>query len=259
MASNDQYYFGQGKLLLAEISAAGVTGKWRWVGNVTTLSGAFAEQMIEPRESHSGLRSKARSFGIDKDLTWSATLNSLIPENLALFTDGTASSITAGSVTGEELPAGLVVGDLVALANLGISGLIITDSNGTPATLDPEHYALNAETGSFEILSLPSAPAPTQPFKAAYTHTAAQQVAFLNSTRKSVALRYEGINLAEGGQPVVMELYKASTTLLTELALINDGTDVTGMPVTFNALLDTRKQKSGSLGQFGRFVQGVAV
>lgn len=257
MASPDQYYFGQGKLLLAEISALGVTGGWRWVGNVTTLSGAFAEERIEPRESYTGTKSKARSFGISKDMTWSATLNSLISENLALFTDGTTTSIASGSATAEVLPTGLVAGDMVALANINVSSVVITDSAGSPQTLPPAHYDLNAAVGSLTLLSLPTSPAPTQPFKAAYTFGAAKQMAFFKASRKSVALRYEGINLAEDGAPVVMEIYKTSPSLLTELALINSGTDVTGIPVTFSALLDSRKPASGAMGQFGRFVQGV--
>lgn len=258
MASADQYYFGQGRLLLAEISSLGVTGSWRWVGNVTTLSGAFAEERIEPRESYSGQRSKVRSFGISKDMTWSATLNSLVSENLALFTDGTTTSIASGSATAEVLPSGLVSGDMVALANINVSSLVITDSSGSPQTLPAVNYDLNAAVGSFTLLSLPTSPAPTQPFKAAYTFGAAKQVAFFKATRKSVALRYEGINLAEDGAPVVMEIYKTSPSLLTELALINSGTDVAGMPVTFGALLDSRKAASGALGQFGRFIQGVS-
>ncbi|MNC84108.1 hypothetical protein D3C75_1384530 [compost metagenome] len=65
------------------------------------------------------------------------------------------------------------------------------------------------------------------------------------------------MNLAEGGAPVVMELYKLAPGLLSELALITEGTEVAGLPVTFAALLDTSKPASGDLGQFGRIVQAV--
>lgn len=259
MSDRDQYYYGQGRLLLAIIAANGTTGPWRWVGDVSALSGAFAEEMVSARDSWSGSKSKAREFSISKDMNWNATMHSLASENLALFTDGTASTIEAGTVTGEVLPDGLVAGDIVALQNLGISDLVITDSAGTPVTLAAEHYSLAANTGSVEILDLPTSPAPTQPFKAAYTHTAASQVAFLSaSSRPNVALRYEGINLAENGAPVVVELYKLSPSLLQELALITDGTDVLGMPVSFSSLRDVRKPATGALGQFGRIRQGVA-
>lgn len=259
MSNPDQYHYGQGRLLLAIIAANGTTGPWRWVGDVSALSGAFAEETVSARESWSGSKSKVREFNISKDMTWSATLHSLVSENLALFTDGTATEIAAGTVTGEVLPSGLVAGDIVALQNIGISDLVITDSAGTPVTLDPQHYTLAANTGSIEIVSLPTSPAPTQPFKAAYTHAAASQVAFLKAAaRPNVALRYEGINLAENGAAVVVELYKLSPSLLQELSLIADGTDVLGMPVSFSSLRDTRQSATGAFGQFGRILQGVA-
>ena len=198
--NNEQYYYGQGKLLVAKITD-NVTGAFRWIGNVTALSGAFTEQSVTVREAYTGNRSKVREFGIEKDLTFTATLSSLIPENIALFTDGTITAAAAGTVTGEQLPAGL-----------------------------------------------------TQPLKAAYSYAAQQGVSFLSNTRQTMALRYEGINLAEDGKPVMLELYKLSPGLLASLALIADGTDVAGMEVTFNSLIDTRKASTGSLGQYGRII-----
>ncbi|UCM30546.1 hypothetical protein LE197_11895 [Pseudomonas sp. PS1(2021)] len=70
-----------------------------------------------------------------------------------------------------------------------------------------------------------------------------------------MALRYEGINLAEDGAPIIVEIYKLSPGLLQELSLITDGNDVAGMPVSFSALLDTSKPANGPLGQFGRIIQ----
>lgn len=70
-----------------------------------------------------------------------------------------------------------------------------------------------------------------------------------------MALRYEGINLAENGAPVIAELYKCAPSLLNELALITDGNDVAGMPVNFGVLLDSLKPAGGGLGQFGRLIQ----
>lgn len=116
----------------------------------------MCEQTVTHRESYSGRRTKVREFGIELDMTWTATLHSIDPYNLAKFTQGTVNNTTSESVTGEPLPTGLGVGDQVGLANPGISNLIITDSAGTPATLAPQHYDLNAGHGSFEILSLPT-------------------------------------------------------------------------------------------------------
>lgn len=258
MAQQETYYYGQGKVKLAVIAADGSLGPWRWLMDVSALSAAIQEESVSHRESYSGKKAKVREFGISADMTLSATLRSMDTDNLALFTQGTATSTAAGSVTGEVLPSGLEAGDVVNLAQINVSDLVITDSAASPATLAAEHYSLEALYGSVEILSLPSAPAPTQPLKAAYSHGASKQVTFLTAAKRpNVALRYEGVNLAEGGAPVVMELYKLAPGLLQELAMITEGTEVAGLPVTFAALLDTSKPANGPLGQFGRIVQAV--
>ncbi|HFT6842406.1 TPA: hypothetical protein ACGRQ8_002379 [Pseudomonas aeruginosa] len=255
MAQVETYYYGQGKLKLAIHTPAGLT-PWRWLGDVSALSGAMEEERMSHRESYSGLKAKVREWGISPSLNMTATLHSMSVENVALFSQGTASTIAAGTVTGELLPAGLEAGDQVALANPGVSDLVITDSAGTPVTLTEDHYLLEPAFGALEILSLPTSPAPTQPFIAAYEYMARKQVALLSAAKRSdVALRYEGINLAEDGAPVIMELYRLSPGLLQELSMITDGNDVAGMPVSFSALRDTSRPANGPLGQFGRIIQ----
>lgn len=255
MAQKETYYYGQGKLYLAIIAANGVRQNWRWVGDVSALSGALQEEVISHTESYSGKKARVREFGISPQLNMTATLHSLDTDNLTLFSQGTATSEDAGAVTGETLPTGLQPGDVVGLEYPGVSNLVLTDSADPAVTLDEEHFLLDPRFGSIELLSLPT-PAPTQPFVAAYSHAASKQVAFLSATaRSNVALRYEGINLAEGGAPVVMELYKLAPGLLQELSMITAGTQVAGMQVALNTLLDTSKPANGPLGQYGRIIQ----
>ncbi|MDH4706584.1 hypothetical protein OK410_06860 [Pseudomonas aeruginosa] len=178
MAQVETYYYGQGKLKLAIHTAAGLT-PWRWLGDVSALSGAMEEERMSHRESYSGLKAKVREWGISPSLNMTATLHSVSVENVALFSQGTASTSAAGTVTGELLPAGLEAGDQVVLANPGVSDLVITDSAGTPVTLTEDHYLLEPAFGALEILSLPTSPAPTQPFIAAYEYMARKQVALL--------------------------------------------------------------------------------
>ena len=249
----EQYFYGQGKVKLAKI-IGGVRQPWRWVGDVSALSTAFAEEKASHRESYSGKKSKVREFNITNDMTVNATFHDLGTENLVLFTQGTATENEAGTVTAELLRNPVAAGDEVALENPGVSDVVITDSTGTPATIDPEHYELDPAYGNILFLSLPD-PAPTMPLKAAYTYAANKSVSFLSAPQQQVALRYEGINLAEGGAPVIVELYKLSPGLLQELALITDGNDVAGMQVTGSVLLDSSKSATGPYGQYGRIVQ----
>lgn len=253
MAEQETYYYGNGKVKLATIAADGSVGPWRWAYDVSALSVALAVDKVEHKESYSGQKALVRSFPVGKTATLNATLHSLNADNLALTLFGTPTSTAAGSVTGEALPE-VVAGDVVSLAHPGVSNLAITDSAGTPATLDPANYSVDA-WGNVTFSDLPSTPALTQPFKAAYSHAATEEVSIFSAPQPTVALRYEGVNLAEGGAPVLVELYKIATDPLKELALISSGTEVAGMQITGGVLLDSSKPANGSLGQFGRIVQ----
>ena len=141
---------------------------------------------------------------------------------------------------------------MVQLKNFGLSDLIITDSASTPLILEPEHYSVDA-FGEIRLPSLPT-PAPTFPLKGSYSHTSAEQTAFLGAPKKDYVLRYKGINLAEGNKPVFVELYKCSASLLQQLNLINSGNELAAAPIEFKPLLDTSKPANGNLGQYGRIV-----
>ncbi|MFV9611954.1 hypothetical protein [Pseudomonas aeruginosa] len=181
----------------------------------------LAVEKVEHKESYSGQKALVRSFPIGKTATVNITLHSIGPDNLALTLYGKVVAKAAGSVTGEVLPADLVAGDVIRLANFGVSELVITDSAEQPGALDPQYYALRADGayGEVQLLGLPT-PAPTQPFKAAYEYAATKQVGMFTAPQPTVALRYKGINLAEGGAPVIVELYKVATDPLQELALV---------------------------------------
>lgn len=253
--AEETYFYGQGKVEAAPI-VNGVIGKWRWIQDVSAMSIKLAVEKVEHKESFSGQKALVRSFPIGKTATVDMTLHSIGPDNLGMTLYGKVVTKAAGTVTGEVLPAALVAGDLITLANPGVSDVVITDSAATPVVLDEQYYALPADGayGEVQILSLPL-PAPTQPFKAAYGYAATKQVGMFTAPQPTVALRYKGINLAEGGAPVIVELYKVATDPLQELALISDGNSVAGMQISGGILLDTSRPATGDLGQFGRIIQ----
>ena len=165
---------------------------------------------------------------------------------------GTTSTIASGAVVGEELPT-VAVGDVVKLDYGAVSALSIVDSTaGTPLAFGSSNYELDARFGSLEVLTLPAV---VQPLKASYTRGAAKQVALLTAAQPIVEFRYEGVNLAEGNAPVVLEIYRMATDPLQELALINNDTSLSGVPISLAALIDTSKSATGALGQFGRILQ----
>lgn len=254
MANVDKYLFGQGKFFSRPWGATGAGG-WRWWGDVSAFTLQGSQEKVEHRESFSGNNALVRSFNRTKGLTGSVTVHQFDKESIAQDLHGTVTEVPSGAVTGEVLGT-VVAGDLIVLDNMGVSALAITDSaTPTPATIAAEHYVLDGRYGSMEFLSLPTTPAPTMPLKAAYSHAAHSQVAFLNATPPYIQLRYEGINLAEGGAPIIVELYKCETAMLQELALIQNANTLAGISKSMGVLLDTSKPATGLLGQFGRFLE----
>lgn len=250
----ESYFYGQGRIFLRPAGSTG-NGGWRWVGDMSTLTFGGTDETAGHKESYSGQKAKVRSFSIGGDRTLKGTIHQMDTTILAELLRGTVSEIAAGTVTAEAFPTTIAVGDVIKLDKpYNVSDLVITDSASTPMTLAPVNYDFYAEHGSLELLSLPSAPALTQPFKAAYKHAGARQVAFFNAAPKLMQMRYEGVNLAEGNAPVIAEFYKISTAPLQELALITSGNDLAGMAYEAECLADSTRPANGPLGRFGRYV-----
>lgn len=253
---SEKYFYGQGRLELAEILAGNTLGPFVWVGDVSELSGSMSQTAINHRESFSGKKAKVREFFTELGMDWSATMHQIDADNIAKFSLGTVTEQPAGTVTGEVFPEGLADGDIIKLAKTNVSNLVLTDSaTPTPATLVRGTHFDYDVYGDVELLTLPDTPAPTQPLKGAYSHGAVKQAALLNGTRREYMLRYKGINLAENDKPCLLEIYKVSPGLLQTLAMITSGNQLAGAPVTFTSLLDTSKPASGPLGQYGRYLE----
>lgn len=252
MSFQHQLYFGQGRVFSRPV---GTTGPWRWWGDMSALNFGGTTEKVKHQESFSGQKGTLADFAIGGDRTLSGTLHQLDQEALVQLLNGRVSTTAGGTVTGEPLPADLVVGDYIKLDKpYNVSSLVITDGTPTtPKTLPTSAYELSATHGSLEILNLPNDV--VQPFKAAYTYAGAKEVALFADTPKQLQLRYEGINLANGGAPVIVEFYKVSTELLQELALITSGNSVAGIAFNAAILMDPSKPASGTLGQYGRFVE----
>lgn len=252
---SDQFFYGQGRISLAERDAVtGVPGKFIYVGDVSLLTGKMTATQVKHVESNSGQRSLAASFTVEKAMTVDMTMHNLSAANLAIAMRGTVIETPSGTVTAESLGAAVAVGDQVFLANPGVSGLIITDSaSGSPATLQPGvDYNVDVRFGRIDILKVGTY---VQPFKAAYTYASREAVGIFTTAQKYYALRYEGVDLANGNAPVLVDYYKVAPGVLQELQHITSGTDVAGMAIAGDILLDDKKPATGPMGQFGSIVR----
>lgn len=251
MSLTENYLYGQGRVSLALRDAiTGALGRFAYVGDVSALSAKLTSEKAKHVESNTGQKGTVRSFPIGKSCTVDMTWHQFDTANLAILLQGTEVVTVAGTVTGESLGTALVVGDVVYLENPGASDIVITDSTGTPETLvaGTDYVVEDAAFGRIRILSVGTF---TQPFLAAYSYSARKAAGMFTSGQKEYALRYEGVNLSEGNAPIMTDFYKVAPDVIQELALITTGSDVAGMQVTGEVLLDSNKPATGPLGQFG--------
>ncbi|MCL2524573.1 MAG: hypothetical protein FWF20_11775 [Betaproteobacteria bacterium] len=256
MATQEQYYFGQGRLFSRPYGAEGAGG-WRWWGDISELSISAESEKLEHKESYSGRRLPVRTIVTSTTMSLTGTLHQVDTEAIGELLYGTASEIPGGTVAGEDLGT-VAVGDVLKLEYPGVSNLVITDSAGTPVTVGEENYILDARFGTLEFVGLPTPPL-TMPLKASYEYAGGKQVPFFNRSQPILQLRYEGVNLAENDAPVIVEFYKVSSDPMQGWALIQNGQELAGNSFTLNPLADTIKPETGPLGRFGRFIQVASV
>lgn len=245
------YLLAQGKIFIAKRDSAGKPMAQRWLGDVSAAKFSMKSTTVEHKESYSGQRATAKKVTTGKEATIDMTLMEISQANLCLALYGKSTTIASGSVTGEALPIALVVGDRVSLKYIKVSTVVITDSTPvTPLTVSPTKYDVDPDFGT---ITFKDVSAVVQPFKVAYAHAAIDSVSVFSAAQEEVFLRYEGINLAEGGAPIILELYKVNSEPLKDLALITD--KMADMNISAAVLIDTTKPVDDEIGQFGRILQ----
>lgn len=253
------YLSGQGRLLLAERNSAGMPGTFRWVGDVNPFEVGASQDRVTVNESYTGQRGVALDLGRNLTVNLSATLKQLdaAMANVKLLTLGEDAVQATGSVTSEAIsPASgtLAVGDIFMLGAFDVSAVVIKDSTGSPKTLTlGTNYTLNAKAGQIEIIDATTGGPFVLPLVADYTKADASAVKLYNTASVEYWVRFEGVNTAVSGNPVVVaDFYKWRPSPASQLALIND--EVAEFPIEGSILIDSGKSASGPFGQYGRLI-----
>ena len=151
--------------------------------------------------------------------------------------------IPAGTVTSEELPAGIKAGERYILDHQRISDVAI----GT--LVEGTDYEADYTYGSITILT-DQATAPSVNYKYAGSIT----TTLSTPPPEDFFLRFEGITLAEGGAAKILELYKISFSPASALALIQGDTSLAGLETTSTVLYDNARPDDPTIGRFGRVI-----
>lgn len=246
------YFSGQGKLFVAPL-VNGVPGQFRWLGNVPDFKPSFDTSKIEHKESYSGQRLLDKVITTENKSKVTAELEDWSKENLALAVRGSVNAVNAGTVTTgapETSPAGLVAGSIWALKHQKVSAVVIKDSAATPVTVDTDDYVVDPDFGTVTIVDVTGY---TLPFTASYSYGAVDNIAFFTQPIQEVALRFEGVNTADGNKKVLAEIYRVALDPTKDLGLITN--DLGKFNLEGNALVDPTKPDNDLVfGKFGRLV-----
>lgn len=237
----------QGKIYIAERQSSGLPGPLRWAFNVPNLQLKLSTSVKEHKESFSGQRLEDARMTTEQKCEVSMDLEDFDPANLALALYGTANTVAAGSATAETFPT-VAVNDIIKLAHIGVSSVVITDSAGTPATLveGTDYEIESAPGGLVKILNLG---AYTQPFKAAYSYAGANNVPMFVAQPTNKYIVGDLINTVDGSR-VVVRLYQVRFDPMAQLDVIGD--DFNKMTLAGSCLADLVNGEDATLGYFGR-------
>lgn len=240
---SNQYYSGQGSVLVAEKNATtGEPEGFVPVGNVSALTLSIETTVFQHKESCSGTRGIDKEIVQEVNVTVAMTLESINKHNLALAAYGTEAIVAGGSASDEQIA--LYHDKWQKLANIRVSNVVVGD-DAIPTTtyVLGVDYEINLETGSIKALST-GAITDTQVVFVDYDYAAYDQIeAIISSAAPERWIRFEGLNTADGDNPVVIDIYKGSIQPLAELALINE--ELAEMAVEAAALSDATRA-SGS-------------
>ena len=234
----------------------GVPGPLWWIANCPKAELAPKVERRIKRESWSGLRQIAKSRIKSRDAELTMTFEDINVNNVKVGLLGKNVTTAGGSITAETFPT-VAVKDVVKLKYPNASSIVLTDSNGTPATLtaDTHYKVLDAKAGLIEILSLGSF---TQPFKAAYTAAAVSVVTGMEADDSTEYYIYCALINDEPSidQPIGIEFYRTAIDPTALLALINE--DQGSFDVKATILRDNVRALSTETGGYFRWIYNTA-
>jgi hypothetical protein len=241
----ERSFIGRGKPYLGPYGGG---AKKRDIGNASSLKIGFEEDKKTLPNYRTGGGGVANSQSIVSAMTCSITLTDFDEENLALATFGAASAVAAGAVTDESHTA--YVDGLVRFDNLpDTTTIVVTDATGTTTYVLDTDYSVNA-AGIVPISGGGISDSDT--ILVDYTKVAGSVVQALTRSSQEYTLTLVGLNDAQSGKPVVVDLHRVKFSPAGELGFITD--EFGAIEVTGEVLADSNITGTG-LSQFMKIEQ----
>lgn len=253
------YYYGHGKAYLSDVAAGVPTGGYTEHVEVSSLSINVETDRIEHMSKSSRVASRDLSKVYMVNMSGTITLDRHNADTLAQALYGANNAVAGGSFSATDFEdTAIADGEIHRLPGnkSHLSALTIKDSAGSPVTLTLDtHYEIvgDLDSGLVKFLDVSGF---TQPFTAEGTEDAGTAVGFLTNTSQIKALRFYGINVAEDGANVVVDLYRCDFSPANLIQMLGEGNEVNKYEIPFMALKDPNVAEDATFGQFGRYRLG---
>lgn len=245
----ERYYRGQGSVYISDrdpVTGQPVSG-FRYLGNVPMLKIQTTTQQVKHQESHTGQGLTDLVIETTKEAQLMLTMESFDKDNLALALFGVSTLIPGATVTAESLTA--YIGRSTPLANINLTSFTSL-TNGTTPYIAGTDYTVDLKAGMISIPKTGSAIVDGATVQANYICGNSEKVAAFTRSNKEYWLRFNGLNSAEGDNPVVIDIYRARFNPQKEWALIEN--QLSSLELDGEILYDAKQLDTTTDGRFFR-------
>ncbi|MGQ0708700.1 MAG: hypothetical protein ACT4NV_03015 [Rhodoferax sp.] len=228
-------YLGIGKIYARTAgAAAGLID----IGNASKLELAVKEEkkkLQDYRKTGGGVYATVSRIA---EATLRMTLNDLNKTNVARAIFGAAAAVDGATITDEAATA--YKGAIVPLAHINPTAVTVTDSAGATSYTANTDYEVRA--GGIFIIPAGSI-TDGQSLKVDYTYAAYDKVEAMTTSAVTLELHFEGLNEANSGKPVIVDIWRAQLSPTKALSLLGD--KFADLEVEAEVLADTSKTGAG--------------
>lgn len=224
----DASFIGKGKVYI----------DGRQVGNVTALNFNHTEEKIELKDYTGAGGGNYNSLTRIDSVELAITMSDYSAENLAVAVFGSASAVTATTVTDESIsaPAALTGNPLVTTADVIDVDQTVTVTSDPIGTTHVENTDYTISPAGITIIDGGGISA-SDPLLVSYTKKAVNVVEALTQSAQDYVVVLDGLNEAQSGTPVVVTIHRAKFGPAPEVAMIGD--EFGELALTGDALKDT--------------------
>jgi hypothetical protein len=228
-------YIGAGKVYAKE---EGVTGGLVHVGNVSKLTIGFDEETKEQQDFTQAGGGVYASVNRVKAIPVSFDMTDLNPTNFARAVFGEATAVAGATVTSEEHVA--YKNSLVVLAHPNPTTVSVKNDGATVTYTAGTDYEVR--TGGIYILDTFTG-AEGSTIEVTYTYAGYNVIEALTASAVTLQMYFEGVNEANGGKVMNVELFRVKIGAAKQIDLIGD--DFAALSIEGKLQADTTKTGAG--------------